>query len=513
MSKDPTIKELSEKISALSNENETLQESLSDVRMMMDYEDRGWEAIFGYASGDRTEGLDLEEVKSVSEKARTKVAAASLEKRASDLHGGYVFGNGIEIDGTIRDPKADTRGRRPGEIKFFEDTINQENLFSDSAHKELQRARFTDGNVVVFCDTKTKQVRRIPIYEISGILTHPDHPDEITAWLRTWTHYTPSGEAKTKRAWAYTNRHSGTKATSIKVGNESVKVLQNTVAIDLRANRQVGWTYGIPDALAGMMWTEAYGQVLRYGQIVNESLAKIVYKVISKTQKTASTVGVKLGSVGPGGAAAVGEGQDIQLVNSSQRSFDFTAARPLAAMAASAWNLSNIDLLADSSAAGSSYGAAQTLSAGIQNAMKGMQQDWTQFYADIFEAVGFERPSIRWEPMEEPDAYRMAQELTLYSVALSDVEYRREVLDRLDIPGNPEDIPETLLMRSAEPKSQAASPDQGRNSDAGGADSSEKNDTRTDTISQESLMSMMSQEDILKEMRELVGRIEAAQTK
>lgn len=510
MSDKESIESLSEKIEGLTNENEYLQESLADVRAMMDYEDRGWQAIFGFQTGDKTEGLELDEVKSISEKARTKVAAASLEKRASDLHGGFVFGNGIEIDGTERDPTA--KGRPPAEIKFYEDPINQESLFSDGAHKELQRARFTDGNVIVFCDTRRKKVRRIPIYEISGIVTNPDHPEEITAWLRTWTHHTADGKTVQKQAWAYTNRHSGPRAKSIQVGDKKIPVLEGITAVDLRANRQVGWTYGVPDATAGMMWTEAYGQVLRYGQIVNESLAKVVYKVVSKTQKSASTVGVKLKSTGAGGAAVVGEGQDIQLVNSTQRSFDFTAARPLAAMAATAWNISNIDLLADSSAAGSSYGAASTLTAGIQNAMKGMQQDWTQFYADIFYAMGFGRPNIRWAPMEEPDAYRKAQELTLYSVALSDVEYRREVLDRLDIAGNPEDIPDTLKARSAEPKSQAASPDQGRNSPAGDAESGSMNDERTDTISQESLMNRMAQDNFLQELSDLVGRLEAAQS-
>lgn len=481
MSDTDPINRISEALTQLSQENESLRESLTDVRAAMSYEDRGWQAILGMHIGEKVEGLDLEEVKMISEKARTKIAAAALEKRASDLHGGYVFGNGVEIDGTVRDPKA--KGAPPKIIKFFEDPINQESLFSDGAHKELQRARFTDGNVVVFCNTRTRKVRRIPIYEISGVLTDPDYPDEIIAWLRTWNHHKPDGTQEKKQAWVYTNRFEGLRKTSIKVGNKMVPVLKDMTAVDLRANRQTGWVYGIPDATAGMLWTEAYGQVLRYGQIVNESLAKVIYKVVTKTQNTANKVGVKMQGSGPGGIAALGEGQDIQLVNTTQRSFDFTAARPLAAMAASAWNIPNIDLLADSSAAGSSYGAAQALDAGVQNAMRGMQQDWTQFFKDIFTVMGFDRPSIHWEPMDKPDPYRMAQELTLYAPALSDEEYRREVLDRLDIPGNPEEIPPTLKMRGEQPKSQAASPDQGRNSPAGNSDSGAKNDQRDDTLS------------------------------
>lgn len=500
---------INETIAPYIEETDNLREALADVRAMMSAEDKGWALVAGGDLGDE-EGLSLEEVKMISEKARVKVAAAALEKRAVGLHTGFVWGNGVEIDGTERDPNA--QGRPAGILKFFEDPINQESLFSDGAKVELQASRFTDGNVIVFCDTRAKKVRRIPIHEIEGVIVNPDYPDEITAWMRSWTHHLPDGKTETKKAWAYTNRHEGPKQKSIKVGNESVPVLENVVAVDLRANRQTGWRFGVPDATAGMHWAEAYGQVLRYGQIVNESLAKIVYKVVTKTQKTANNVGVKMRGQGPGGIAALGEGQDIQLVNSSQRSFDFTAARPLAAMAAAAWNLPNIDLLADSSAAGSSYGAAAALTAGVQNAMRSMQSSWTQFYQDIFEAMSFGRPGIHWAPLEKPDAYRMAQELTLYAPALSDEEYRAAVLDRLDIPGDPKEIPPTLKARSAEPKAQAASPDQGRNKPSGNNDSSDLNDQRSDGISSESILRSMQLEDSMNELRGMMQQILESQS-
>lgn len=503
---DP-VTQITEAIGNLVADNDELRESLQDVRASLDFEDRNWVSILGRAAGDNVEGLDLDELKIISEKARTKVAAASLEKRASDLHGGYVFGKGVEIEGVLRDPSK--TGRPPAQVRFFEDVINQENLFSDGAMKELQRARFTDGNIVVLCDTRTKQVRRLPLKEITAVMTNPDFSDEIWAWQRTWDHHTAGGETVPRSAWVYTNRFKGVRKKSIPQGNglPPVPVMENTTAVDLRANRQVGWVYGVPDATAGMLWTEAYGEVLRYGQIVNESLAKIVYKVIQKTKKGAQSAGVRLGTPSQaGGAAVVGEGQDIQLVNSSQRSFDFTAARPLAAMAATAWNISNIDLLADSSAAGSSYGAAQSLTEGVRNAMVGMQRDWSQLYQDIFEVFDFGRVNIFWPPIETPDPYREAQELTLYSVALSDEEYRAAVLDRLDIAGDASKIPPSLEARTVTAK-QAASPDQGQNSPAGGTDSTMNNDQRTDGIGE--ALRAMQQSDLLSEFRSLVERMEA----
>lgn len=512
MTTPDVFSQLSEAISAAINpvigENELLRESIEDIRAQFAYEDRGWTAIGGLNSGERTAGLDLKEVKTISKLARTKVAASSLPKHAADLHHGYVFGNGVEIDGTVQEEGK--RGRPDAKVAFFQSSVNQESVFSGAAKRELQYARFTDGNVIAFCDKVTKEIRRVPISEISGVLVNPDHPDEIWAWLREWTYIPANGNPITRKSWAYTNRFTESRQETITdADGDVVGVLPNVTAVDLRANRQVGWVFGIPDATAGIHWAEAYGEVLRYGQIVNESLAKIVYKVVSKTQKGAQAAGLKMAGPGIAQAAVVGEGQDVALVNSSQRSFDFTAARPLAAMAAAAWNISNIDLLSDSSAAGSSYGAAQSLNPGIQNAMSAMREEWTQFYEDIFVACGFTRSVIHWPDMSKPDAYRMAQELTLYSIALTDQEYRELVLDRLDIAGDSKIIPPTLQARS-QPTVQAASPDQGQNSPAGSADSSLGNDTRSDGIAE--VMKQMQNEDFLNEMRSLVDRMEAVKS-
>lgn len=496
---------ISEAISPLIEENTELRESNAQVRAMFDYQDVGWQLLLGGSASDPEYGLDLEEVKAIAEKANTQIAVGAIPKRAADLHFGFVFGNGMEIEGTERERGA--AGRPKGEVAFFENTINQESIFSGAAQHELQYARFTTGNVIVLCNTSDKTVRRLPFAEVTSVMTNPDFSEEIWAYLRTWNSFKPSGESEVRQEWVYTNRYPKSKKRqkTITVDNKPVPVAQNVTAVDLRANRQVGFTFGVPDAAAGLHWSAAYGEVLRYGQIVNETLAKVVYKVVQKTQKGANNAGVKLGRGGAGQAAVLGEGQDIQMVNASQSSFNFTAARPLAAMAASAWNVSVVDLLSDSSAAGSSYGAGNLLTAGMQNAMNGMRSEWAQLYADIFELMGFGRPRITFPPMNEPDTYRLAQELTLYSVALTDEEYRTEVLDRLDIAGDVKDIPPMLKARGEAPK-QAASPDQGKQNSTGGQDSGAKNDQRTDTL--ENLRSEMAISDLLVEVRSLVAQVQ-----
>jgi len=493
---------ITDALNPILEENAALKEASAEVKAMFDYQDRGWQLLLGLAAGDAEYGLDLADVKAIAEKAATQISVGAIPKRAADLHFGFVFGNGMEIDGVERD-----RGKKGAPslvVRFYENSVNQESIFSGAAKHELQYARFTTGNVVVLCDTRSREVRRLPFAEIDNVLVNPDFNEEVWAYLRTWTHTKPSGDTITKQAWVYTNRFRGKRQKTINVGGKPVEVLASVTAVDLRANRQVGFTFGIPDAAAGLHWSAAYGEVLRYGQIVNETLAKVIYKVVQKTQKGANSAGVKLGKGGAGQAAVLGEGQDIQLVNSAQASFNFAAARPIAAMAATAWNVSVVDLLSDSSAAGSSYGAGNLLTAGMQNAMSGMRDEWSQFYADIFEVMGLGRPVISWPPMNEPDTYRMAQELTLYSIALSDEEYRAEVLDRLDIPGDSKAIPPMLKARGEAPK-QAASPDQGQSNSTGGQDSAQKSDQRTDTLV--SLRSEMAMSDLMAEVRSLVEQV------
>lgn len=191
MSTSDVVSQITEALSPVLEENEQLREGIAEVRAMMSHEDRGWSLIAGLGTGEHVQGLNLDEVKLVSEQARAQVAASALPKRAADLHTGFVFGQGLEIGDTLREPGKN--GRPSAGIAFYENPINQESIFSGSAKKELQYARFTDGNVIAFCDKSTKTVRRIPIYEIAATYVSPEHPDEVWAWLRKWDHRNVDG--------------------------------------------------------------------------------------------------------------------------------------------------------------------------------------------------------------------------------------------------------------------------------------------------------------------------------
>lgn len=505
------VNALSEAFSSLQSENEELRESIAEVRAMMNYEDRGWSLIAGVAAGDRLEGLEIDEVKSIAEKISPRVAAG-MPKRAVDLHSGFVWGRGCYIEGTEK-PKG--RGATSILRRIFIDPNNQDSVFSDVAREEIQKERFITGNVLAVVNTSTRKIDRIPFNQIIRIKVDTDFPEKSIAYLREWNTQ-DGGKDSVKRLWYYTKRFQGRRQKSFSSNGETIAVAQNQTIIDLRANRQVGHILGIADGLAGIAWSEAYGQILQYGQVVNESLAKILFKVTNKTKQGVQSTGVKVANFGGhGGTASMAEGQELSAVSTAGRGYDFSQARPVAAMAAMAWNVSNADLLNDASANGSSYGSAASLVAGNRNAMLLMQKEWADFYKDIFEALGQDRPTILFKPFEAPDKYREMQSLKLAQDGLSDEEYRMKVLDIQDISGDPSEIPESLKIAAdaAQAAVQTAAPDQGvsNGTNSGGQGA---NDQRGDTISNsEQLRREMANQDYLDKLSNLVDRLESATSK
>lgn len=498
---------MSARIAALESQNEALRESLSDVRAMVAVDDRGWTLIAGLTSGERLEGLDLEEVQDIAEVIRPHVVGDSLAKRGVDLHSGYVWSKGLNIEGVRRE--TGKRGASTELQKFYANQVNQDNLFSATAHEELQKARFTDGNILLSVNTSAKEVRRIPFNQIISIKVNPDFPEEVWAYLRQWDPQ-DRPDSKIQKRWYYTNRFPGKRTKTITVKGDTIPVAEETV-VDRRFNRQVGWPLGIPDAVAAMPWIAAYEEIVQYGRVVNESLAKILYKVISKTKNGATTAAVKVsGMAGHGNTASMLEGQDVAAVSTAGKGYDFVSARPVAAMAAAALNVPNIELLSDSAAAGSSYGAAQSLTPATKNAMRLMQSQWVELFFEVLSLLKIVTPRIWFEPLEDADLYREMQATTLGAVALADDEYRGKVLDLLNIPGDPTDIPEILKFRTqaADPAAQQAAPDQGTSNGTGGGGQG-ANDQRSDGIG-EALRRQMADEDILRRWEAVVERLEAA---
>lgn len=500
------LTEIAERYQAQGEAMAELQESYDEVRAALAVEDRGWALIGQYLGGEQVDGFSLEDIKDLSEKIKPHVVGDSLSKRGVDLHSGYVWGKGFNLSDVERQRGAS--GRPSREVLFYENDVNKESIFSFVAQEELQKARYTDGNVFLLCDLSKREVRRVPLSEITGTISNPEFPSEVWAYQRTWTNPQKSGKDKTETRWYYTPRYKGTKKKSIQKVQVSDQIL-----VDAKFNRQVGFMFGVPDAVASLPWSAAYTEIIQYGRVVNESLAKILYKITSGTSKGVKSAGVKVaGAEGHGLTASMASGQDLTAVSTAGKGYDFVSARPVAAMAASALNVSVVELLSDSSAAGSSYGAAQTLSPSTRNAMRLMQGEWIKMYRDILDVFGLKIERLWFEPMDDPDPYRSAQQLVLLANYLHPEEVRGKALDQLDIPGAAEDIPETLqrIYDGVQAPETSAAPGQGQGNGTGGQGSTASNDVQSDTISSESVLRNMQAESLIDRLEGVLAKLEEA---
>lgn len=514
MTNSPDINRIAEQLASVmaeqfSESTERLEEELSQVRMVLDAEDRGWGKLLGIAGGDHLEGLDLDEAKKIARKIRPHLVGDSLPKRAVDLHAGYVWSRGLNIEGVKTTGK---RGRRTKLVEFYENPINQEHLFSSLAHEELQKARFADGNVIIACNKSESTARVIPFEQITRLRVNPDHPSEVWMYRREWTPEQDS--TKPRVEWYYTNRYAGTKSKTVTVGNKTEKINRDVTVIDRKFNRLPGYVLGCGDGIAGMPFASAYVEIMQYGRIVDKSLANLLFKVTNKTRQGVQASAVKIAnSTGAGNTASMVEGQDIQALSTAGKGYNFSNPRPVAALAAAAWNVSNMDLLNDSAAAGSSYGSANALMPANKNAMRLMQAEWISMYQEILRFFDLGTPRVWFENLDEEDKYRSTQSLVLGKDALHPEEYRSKVLDLQDIPGDPSDLPDSLTIPPEESPdnaaAQAAAPDQGRSSGTGaggtGGGGQGANDLRSDVLSQ------MASADFLDRFESLVERFESAQ--
>lgn len=514
---------LSEQYAAIMADNQDLRESLDSALLSLQIEDGNWLKLGAMAS-DNSEGFDLDELKDTSKTIRKHVALSGLIKRGADLHSGYVFAKGINIDGTDG-PRG--RGKPSALRQFFDKPVNQESIFSDTAHVELQKCRYSDGMVLALCDTSKREVRIIPLNEITGVKVNPDFPSEVWAYQRTWNP-NPAPGSQPRVRWIYTARYTGAKQASYTSNGQQVPVLPNAVIVDAKFNSQVGWVLGVPDAAAALPHYQGYVEFMQHGKVVTESLAKILFKITNKSAAGAKNAAAKVANFnGTGGAASMSDGQDVAAVSTAGKGYSFESGDRLAGMMALALNVPLIELLSNSATAGSSYAAAQALSPSTIASMRIMQQQWIDFYRAIFSVFKLDVTEISFPPIQDADPYREGQLLSLAWLTglVHEDEMRPEILNLLKIPSRNDKAPEGVMLpnniNSAArtdvdpngatytgpdangPKKMAPSPDQGR-SNGIPTDSGQRNDLRSDVLSN-ALAAVQ-----LDEMRELVERFEAA---
>lgn len=528
------LEEVHTTVRQLVGDNEQLAEDLDRTRAQFDAlrnEDVGWQLLYGQSFEREETGLTLDTLKKVSKLLREEVAGSALPKKANEARYAHTFGKQFIIPGLNK--KAEVKRGRPSRkttknrtVEDFLDTPTVDRyVFSEEAQVAMHTASSTDGCYLLLGDDRTKQVHPIPLREISAVYLNPDFSDEIWAYLREWTQYNPDGTGETVRKWYYTDRYEGTRRKTIPTkGAQNTPVSQYETMIDAQFNTQVGWTFGIPDLMAGQIWNRKYLTMIAYGEKVTEALAYYTAKVKNQSKSGSDQVGVTLARGGAGRTVTYGEGNSVDVFQTAGKTYDFGGLRVFASFYAAAVGLPLTDLTADPSAAGASYGSAAALLPGARRSIEARRSLWADWIARVIKWGTGETVEVVPESIVEEDAYRTAQKVTMaWNSGLFHIdEIRAAMAEITGITMMHDGAPEGVLLPNnadswergdIDPKEDpnavpatSASPDQGKSNGSGGSDDATKKDNRSDKISTEFLKGMENSE-VLDKLNEVMAML------
>lgn len=385
--------EMSE-LDALRQENELYRESYAAIaNAALEFDEKGWSPL----NSIKSEGFSLMEAKKVAAAAKEQTTSNPLLKRGAMLRATYVFGRGFKMSSNGR-PLA------PRFMSIIENPVNQMVLFGETACKQNERTLFTTGNFFVAYNRQSQQFIRIPLEEIENVARDPENPQIIKYILRTYARETITAQTNATEVTNVTEWYPMDYTTSPAASIAGTKVNRNMVVVDLRENNDDGAIWGVPDCLPALPWAWAYSEYLKDGSKMLKALSSIAWQVKTKTAKGVSNTSAKLLNNRQVAATAV-TGSDVELsAMPRNNSVDLGTGKPLAAMAATAMEVSVDALLSDGS-------AATTLDQPTLNAAYGRQGDWEGFFTRILRVLGVQNPSVQFNKIVVDPSYRNVQSL------------------------------------------------------------------------------------------------------
>lgn len=400
---------------------ELVENYLADAVLKLD--DIGWRQL-GLNSDD-AEALTLENAKSISDLSRAMVTMNPLIKRGASVRSSYVWGKGIQFE----------KGEDSGVKKVLDDALLKRYLFSDEAHRELEVALATDGNVFFLADGKHQERygkghkaptgQRIPLHEITGVVVNPDNDEEVWFWRRAWTRNTWDAERdqaveQALEAWYPTDICPSDQKKRRRIGKTKVDV--SKTMFEHSVNKQVGWQIGAPDLTPVLFWAKAHKEFLEDSAKLVKAYARIAFKVTAATPQGVKSAAASVAAQGPrdpltgdradvGGTAVMSSGSNIQTIGRTAGSVDFSAGLPLAGYVAAGLEIPLTDLMSDSSL--SNRSAAETLTDSKLAAMIQRQNSWVSFFDRLFSFWGIKDVGPYFEKIDTDTTMKAVQSVVM----------------------------------------------------------------------------------------------------
>lgn len=475
------IEDIRAEYQALETKFEVVQERLAGMDAMVS--NAGWNEIYGVNSKDG--GPSLEQLLDVSEQLQALTAQNAWLKRGNLLRTNYVWDGGIHYENI----SSENRGKGVNVQALIDDEQNQREFFGPSARKRRSKALYTDGHAIYMGDDRTKKLKAIPLNRVTGTLVNPEDSTEVWA-LHVTTPIRTNTTKGERSEWVFLNGYTDL-GKGMKLPQSSDPIAQDKRIFIRYSNPTIGWTWGVPDALAAMAWVRQYREFLLSGKKMSDAMAMLWAQVKSPAQVGAANASVQFSSKQGAGGVAIG-GPEVAPLSTAGKGYEFDTGRALLAAAATALEVSVVALASDPGAAGSSYGSAQTLDLPGRMAISAIREDEAEFDEIVLRWMGAKEPKAWFNTLLDGEAlYRLFQAEGLYwNFGLRDGKEQKTAMDK--IKGKPvsEATPDGLMIPNNEKyagtlsndtqPTQTAAPDQGQSNGTGGNSTAV---TRKDVIS------------------------------
>lgn len=385
------ITELKEVLQNQQNQIEFLEESrIADLQLALD--NVGYLPLGQDLQGEE---LDVDTIKDTADTLRALSVINPLVKRGISMRIQYIWGKGVQFKGIEETDKV------------FKNSLNQRFMFSAEALAEAERCLATDGNFFIIASGKLgrrssagdARLMRVPMKQITAIVTNPENPEEIWFYRRQWTETRTKADGtpdhKDRIAYYPSDLYKESKRPKTIA---TKPVVWDAVVIEHAVNKQVGWRWGVPDAMAVMFWAKAHKEFLEDSAKLVKAYSRFAFKATAPTPNSVRAVATKVGTPATrdangnvqdvGATAVMSPGSNLQAIGRTSGSVDFSAGLPLAGYVAAGLEVPLTDLLSDSSL--SNRSAAETLTASKLAAMVSRQKSWKLFFERLFAYWGKE---------------------------------------------------------------------------------------------------------------------------
>ena len=391
------VARVNEALSGLKNDNFMLSESLTAINLMID--ERGWVPMFDI----QRNGLTLVQLNSASKQLRELVIGNPVMKRGSQLRTAYVWGKDVDIEFTTGAPA------QLKIMKLVAQPANQACLFSPDAQAELERTAYTDGNFFAVGENATKKLNRVGMSEISGVYADPDFHENVIAIRRSWMRMA-NGAQEQMHHWFYVDTYDGPRASTIHFGGNDETVDVSKTMFWMGYNRQIGWIWGVPDALPAIAWSKLYREFLISGSVMSKALAQIAYKLTAKTSQGAAQASAQIRDSAEGGqTAGIMNTMDLAPLSSAGKGYDFDSGEPLSNMIAVGLGLTVEELLGQPNS-----DKADGIAGTTKREMRLRQKTQAAFIRRVLVWMGspFDKTEVEFPDIDDVDSFRQVQSIS-----------------------------------------------------------------------------------------------------